>query len=72
MSIVSRQAADLRALAEQLVSTAEQSRPTFTDESRPQFDHRIIQTTRTELRRLSAHVDDLDASLEHALRLLDD
>ena len=71
MTVVSRQSADLRSLAEQLVSTAEQTRPTFTDQSRPQFDHRVVTAMRTEIRDLAAQVSELDAALERALRLLD-
>lgn len=71
MSVVARQSADLRSIAEQLVTTAEQTRPTFTDQSRPQFDHRVVAAMRTEIRDLAAHVSELDAALEKALRLLD-
>lgn len=71
MTVVAQQSNDLRAIAEQLKSTAEQTRPTFTDESRPQFDHRVIDSTRNEIRNLSFRVSELDVALENALRLLE-
>ncbi|GAB2736891.1 hypothetical protein [Sinomonas soli] len=71
MTVVARQSNDLRSIAEHLKSTSEQTRPTFTDESRPKFDHRVIDSMRNEIRNLSVHVSELDAALESALRLLD-
>jgi hypothetical protein len=68
---VARQADDLRARAERLKSTSEETRSTFTDESRPKFDERVIEGMRTEIRTLAFRVADLDAQLEGALRLLD-
>ncbi|CAN7327553.1 hypothetical protein [Arthrobacter sp. LjRoot14] len=71
MTVVAQQSNDLRAIAEHLKSTAEQTRPTFTDESRPQFDHRVIDAMRNEIRNLSFRVSELDVALENALRLLE-
>lgn len=71
MTVVARQSKDLRSVAEHLKSTAEQTRSTFTDESRPQFDHRVIDAMWIEIRNLSVRVSELDVALENALRILD-
>ena len=53
MPLVSQQSSNLWSLAEQIKARAEQTRSTFADESRPQFDQRVIEAMRTELRNLS-------------------
>lgn len=70
MTVIGQQSTELRSIAEQIKTNAEQTRSTFTDESRPQFDHRVIEAMRTELRNLSAQVSELGTELEHSLRLL--
>lgn len=70
MTVVGQQSGELQSIAEQIKSHAEQTRSTFTDESRPQFDHRVIEAMRTELRNLSTHVSELSTELESSLRLL--
>lgn len=70
MSLVTAEANELRNLAERIKSTSEQSRSTFTDESRPKFDERVIEAMSGDLRRLANIVTDLDAGLTSALRLL--
>jgi hypothetical protein len=71
VSITGQQAIELRSLAERLNSTSEQSRSTFTDESRPKFDQRVIRAMRSEIRSLAVKVSKLDAALERALCILD-
>ena len=70
MSLVTAEANELRNLAERIKSTSEQTRSTFTDESRPKFDERVIEAMSGDLRRLANIVTDLDAGLTSALRLL--
>lgn len=70
MTLVGQQSNNLRSIAEQVKTHAEQTRSTFTDESRPQFDHRVIEAMRMELRSLSTQVSELGAELEYSLRLL--
>lgn len=71
MTVVDRQANELRAIAERLRSTSEQSRSTFTDESRPKFDDHVIEGMRKEIRALAVRVSELDVALDSTLRLLD-
>ncbi|SDW86024.1 hypothetical protein SAMN04487912_105121 [Arthrobacter sp. cf158] len=71
MRVVGHQSNNLRYIGEHLKLTSEQTRPTFTDESRPQFDHRVIDPMRIEIRNLSVRVSELDVALENALRLLE-
>ena len=72
MRPVAQNADVLRARAERFKSTAEQTRATFTDESRPRFDEQVVERMRAEVRTLALRVSDLDLKLESALRLLDD
>ena len=70
MPLVSQQSSNLWSLAEQIKARVEQTRFTFADESRPQFDQRVIEAMRTELRNLSTQVSELGTELECSLRLL--
>jgi hypothetical protein len=72
MRPVARNADVLRARSERFKTTAEQTRSTFTDESRPRFDEQVVERMRAEIRTLALRVSDLDLKLESALRLLDD
>lgn len=71
MNVVVKQVDNLRSLADRLRSTAEESRATFTDESRPQFDDRVIEAMRTDIRDIASRVAQLGSALDRAIRLLD-
>lgn len=68
MTRVRENAAGLRAIADRLASAAEESRPTFTDATRADFDHRVIDEVRRSIGELAARVDELDVALDAALR----
>lgn len=70
MTVVTQQSNELRSIAAHLKSTAERTRSTFTDESRPQFDHRVIEAMRIEIQNLAVRVSELDVALDNALHLL--
>lgn len=70
MTVVGQQSSNLRSIAERLKNHAEQTRSTFTDESRPQFDHRIVDAMIGGIRQLSTHATDLDTELKSSLRVL--
>lgn len=71
MSIGARLAAELQSLAANFEAQAERTKPTFTDETRPKFDHYVTAAMKGEISSLASSVSRLDAELTSALRLLD-
>lgn len=71
MSQIARRARDLVAIADRLDKTAADSRATFTDATRPNFEHHVVAAFMREAKRLESQASELDARMERALCLLE-
>lgn len=71
MNVTDRQAGELRSVSAFLELQAEKTRPTFTDETRPKFDHHVTFAMKREINSLASTVSQLGLGLASALAMLD-